>query len=188
MTTAPAHPPVFAADDVNLNEIIDTPLGPSPRWLAATILRGQIGAAEARLAQVHAEFEQIRNDSVILQTRAEELRSLEQALKDKLVKVIDAIQRTDSLVNRCDAYEERQRIYQEREQEEPLSLPPGHEPEPAQELEGDSSAPGELSDKPENPDLRTPTIPPVLDAALVDTLQPLNSQPRTPVAAGLDRR
>lgn len=157
MTTAPAHPPVFAAGDVNLNEEIDSRWGRKPRWFVDTMERSLANAID----DLNAEAAAIRDDAAVLQTQAARLLSEREAFQGWAVKINKL---ANDLVARVDSYEERQRetekFNEETFPEDPSEQSQSKKPDPAQELE---DAQGDPPD-PDEP----------------------RSEPREPVAAGLD--
>jgi hypothetical protein len=201
MTDAPAQ--IHNYEGADRYELIDTPAGKLPRWHAIAHFIGETNALMRARDDALAEFAAIRNDAAVLQAQVKELSAQERALKELAVKAVDALLRADSLVKRVGAFEQRQRADQKRaDQKRRLDQFLGNpseqnkEPEPPQDqislLEGEppddpSEAPSEgeapIDPRGEGLRLNTPTIPPVLDTALMDTIQP-----RTPVAAGFDKR
>jgi hypothetical protein len=203
MTIAPKYPLEHAyLGDNDPMEMIDTRAGPMERWRADALLLGETsGLFEAR-KRILKEFDSIRSDSVALQQQVAEVTRDQRAIQNMAVKVVDMLQRADSLVKRVEAFEEKQRADAERALEEPLPSPPGDPskaPEPPLELEdaqqpahgdppGDPHVPGEFPrlDRPITRDAHITPHPGKDQTEFPDPELPHPPEVQEPIAAGLD--
>jgi hypothetical protein len=111
------------ADPLNPMEMVNSPHGTMEAWRAASLITGEVGAAQERLKQIRADA---ANIAAVQGAREQDLVAREQAVAAREARVLDLIGNAAAMCDRVarlfDAEEQRER---EREEEEPVEDPPG---------------------------------------------------------------
>jgi hypothetical protein len=178
MTVAPQHPPVHAyLGEGDPLEVVDSPFGRMEREKAKAMATGEFSG----LVELSKK---IRNDSAAIIARQDareaELHARADALSARELQLAVRAAQVSDMAGRVGKAIDRLEQMRADAQEEPLATPPGADqipgeenkpPEPALELEdaeGDLPSPGDLPVTSDNKEREL-------------------SEPRMPVAAGLDK-
>jgi hypothetical protein len=185
MTTAPQHPPVHGYSGEDPYELIPSPYGVMERWRAAAMSTGEVSGLSALSDWVKndtvAKLDGIEERERAVSAREDAISARERVHAVNVANFVDFVGKASALFDRLD----KLHADQEREAEDPLTLPPGAPSEVSKEPElapeDDTHIPGgelhdipakalETSDQTEFPDPELPR-PPVQ---------------QQPISAGLD--